>query len=64
MTTELVFREAQEPSWERGGWVSKLQIFAITVLFVKKHDWHVFTIKTSGCWTPQKGKNIKFRSQL
>lgn len=42
----------------KGGWVSKLQISAITVLFVKKHDWHVFTIKNSGCWTLTKGKKI------
>ena len=56
LNTELVFQE----SWGRGAGGPKLHISVITLLFLKKHDWHIFTIKTSGCWTLTKKKIPSF----
>ena len=54
LNMELVF---QEP-WGRGAGGPKLQISDHFVIF-KKHDWHIFTIKTSECWTLTKEKKYQ-----
>ena len=44
---------------------SRITNFCDRFVIFKKHDQHIFTMKTSGCWTLTKEeKNIKFRSQL
>lgn len=34
-----------------GSWGSQITNLCDHFVIFKKHDWHIFTIKTSGCWT-------------
>lgn len=47
-----------------GSCVPQITDFCDCFVTPEKHDQHVFTIKTGGCWTLTKEKETKFQSQL